>query len=93
MNCGLSSLLAWIFHSDEHSQEEQKLCCFFPLTPVSLLQDGVPAFHSPFGKQRSFANSHCNTSNLHASVQGNKPCTVIFVLLSILQEMASFLEP
>lgn len=29
VNCRPASLLAWIFHSDEHSQREQKLS-FFP---------------------------------------------------------------
>lgn len=57
VSCGLWSLLVWIFHSDEHSQWEQKLSLFiFPLTPVSLLQDDAPAFHSPSEQPRTFAN-------------------------------------
>lgn len=45
--------------------ENKSFIFFFPLTPVSLLQDDVPAFHSPFEQPRTFANRllqyHCSS--------------------------------
>lgn len=49
---------------------------FPPLTPVSLLQDGVPAFHSRSGKQGSIACLQYQQSLCQYG--GNKLSTVIF---------------
>lgn len=79
MSGRLSTLLACVFHSEEQSMRTKALG-FFPLTPVSLLQDSGPAFRLPFGKQSSFAKSCCSTRSLCVSVEWNKLSTVVSVL-------------
>lgn len=39
VNCGISTFLAWIFHSEEHSQKEQEPCVLFVACLVCFSTD------------------------------------------------------
>lgn len=93
VSCGLWSLLVWIFHSDEHSQWEQKLYLFFFHWHLSLYSKMMFQLSIlPLSSPEPLPTDCCNITTLHASME-NRLFTVIFVLFIIFQETVSFLEP